>query len=176
VAQTMRPAITALALAVRTLAAQEVNGDEIEVQRDIDDYVERQAQAHTIRSKAILKQLINKADAEGLDLTEVVTERLDEWAVKRANQIASDNAVAVASLVAKAVFVAAGFMYLRWVAIGSESCELCQELDGKIVGIDQPFVAKDDLLEAEGHSGYRVNKPTLTPPLHRACVCTIVAE
>ncbi len=176
VAQTMRPAITALALAVRTLAAQEVNGDEIEVQRDIDDYVERQAQAHTIRSKAILKQLINKADTEGLDLTEVVTERLDEWAVKRANQIASDNAVAVASLVAKAVFAGAGFMYLRWVAIGAESCELCQELDGKIVGIDQPFVAKDDLLEAEGQSGYRVNKPTLTPPLHRACVCTIVAE
>jgi len=174
VKQTMKPAILTLAEAIRAISAQEVGIEEKEAdaQRAIDDYIERQADRHVIRSKATIRQLIRKAEEENLDTKELITERMDSWEQERPKQIASDSAVAVASLIAKTVFIAGGIQYLRWVAIGSESCPYCQELNGRIVGIEQPFVAKDGVLESED-GAMSIYKPTLEPPLHKGCVCTI---
>lgn len=176
VARTMKPAITGLAEAVKEMAAQEVNADDPDVQRMIDDFTEAQAEAHTIRSLAVIRQLINRAEEESLDTAEVITERLEAWEEERPKQIANDSTVAVSNRAAKAVFAGAGIQKLRWVAIGSETCELCESMDGKVVGIDQPFVAANDTVEGEGTSPLRVNKPTTEPPLHKGCVCEIIPD
>ena len=174
VAQTMKPAIIALAEAIRAIAAQEIGMEEkeAEVQRAIDGYIENQADRHVIRSKATIRQLIARAEEENLDTEELITERMETWEKERPKQIASDSSVAVASRIAKAVFIAGGIQYLRWVAIGSNTCPYCQELDGRTVGITQPFVAKDGALDSEDGT-MNIHKPALEPPLHKGCVCTI---
>jgi len=174
VAQTMKPAIIALAEAIRAIAAQEIGMEEkeAEVQRAIDGYIENQADRHVIRSKATIRQLIARAEEENLDTEELITERMETWEKERPKQIASDSSVAVASRIAKAVFLAGGIQRLRWVAIGSNTCPFCQELDGRIVGITQPFLTKDGVLESEDGT-MNIYKPTLEPPLHKGCVCTI---
>lgn len=172
VERTMRPAITGLAEAIKGLAAQEVDAGDIDIQRMVDEFTEAQAYAHTTRSAAVIRQLINRAEEENLDTIAIVTERLDEWEENRPAQIANDSTVAVANRAAKVVFAGAGIQYLRWVAVGSDTCPYCQEMDGRIVGIDQPFLAKDGALDSED-GAMPINKPTLEPPLHKGCVCEI---
>ncbi len=168
----MLPAIASLANAIRGLVAEEVHSEEIDTDRLVDEYAEAQADRHVIRSKATIRQLIRKAEEQDLDTVEVVAERLDKWEKSRALQIANDCAVSVASKVAVAGFTYGGVQYLQWVAIGDKPCSFCQELDGRIVGIDQPFVAADDALDS-GDGTIRVSKPAFEPPLHSGCKCTI---
>jgi len=174
--KTMRPAVMGLAEAIRSLAAQEVDADPADIQRTIEEYMGAQSNAHIIRSRSVIKQLVSRAESENLDVIDTVTTRLDEWEENRAGQIANDSTVAVSSKVAKAVFVGAGIQRLRWVAIGADTCELCQSLNGKVVGIDQPFVAENDSVQGEDTSPLVVRKPTLEPPLHKGCVCEIVPD
>jgi len=175
VERTMRPAIMALSETIRELAKQEVGADEADIQTAVDDFVQAQAFAHTERSEAVIRQLIRKAEEENLDTIATVTERLGEWEENRPAQIANDSTTAVASKVAKTVFIGAGIQRLRWVAVGAETCPYCQEMDGRIVSVDQPFLSKDDRLESED-GRMPINKPTTEPPLHKGCVCTVVAE
>jgi hypothetical protein len=86
-----------------------------------------------------------------------------------------NESVNLANVAAKAAFVLFGITKLRWSAIGSNTCPYCQELDGKVVGIDQAFVGAKESLESED-GRMTINKPTLAPPLHLGCVCTITAE
>jgi hypothetical protein len=173
VRDSMRPAVLALAEAIRAIASTEVNNTNATIDKTVDEYLEAQAQAHTIRSKATIKRLLNRAEMENLDTVELITARLNEWEEKRADQIANDSTVSVAGRIAKVVFAAAGIQRLMWSAIGAESCPYCSELDGRIVGIDEPFLSKDSELESED-GRMPINKPTLTPPLHKGCQCSIV--
>jgi uncharacterized protein with gpF-like domain len=162
-----------LAEAIRAIASTEVSSTDANIEETVNEYLEAQAQAHTIRSKAVIRQLLTRAEMENLDAAELITARLDEWEENRAAQIANDSTVSVAGRIAKTVFIAAGIQRLMWVAIGADSCPYCQELNGKIVGVDQPFLARDSELESED-GRMPINKPTLTPPLHKNCQCSIV--
>jgi HK97 family phage portal protein len=173
VRDTMRPAVLSLAEAIRAIASTEVSSTDANIEETVNEYLEAQAQAHTIRSKAVIRQLLTRAEMENLDAAELITARLDEWEENRAAQIANDSTVSVAGRIAKTVFIAAGIQRLMWVAIGADSCPYCQELNGKIVGVDQPFLARDSELESED-GRMPINKPTLTPPLHKNCQCSIV--
>jgi len=175
VKDTMRPAIVGLAEVMQSMTAEEMGVDAPDVQRDIDKFIEDQGIAHTARSRAVIKQLVRRAEEENLDPVEVVGERLDDWEENRPAQIANDSTVAVGNRVAKAVFAAAGVQRLRWQAIGADTCPYCQEMDGRVVGIDEPFVARDDDLESED-GRMPINKPTLEPPLHMGCVCVVGPE
>ncbi len=174
VEKSMTPAITALAETIRALAEQEVDAEEGEARLKgvIDTFITAQADRHVIRSRATLRGLVTKAEEEKLSAEELIEERLETWERDRPKQIASDSTVAVASRVAKAVFIVAGVQSLRWVALSSNTCPYCQELDGKIVSIDQAFVPKDGMLESEDGT-MNIYKPTLEPPLHKNCVCTV---
>ena len=102
--------------------------------------------------------------------------RLDEWEQKRPGKVGMNEAVQLSNAVAKVAFVGAGITKLRWQALGSDSCPLCQEMDGRVVGIEEPFLSKGETLEAEGASEIKAYHPTTHPPLHAGCVFQIVAE
>ena len=72
-------------------------------------------------------------------------------------------------------FAAAGVVRLKWITMGGDNCSYCKELDGRVVGINESFVSKDDVLESEDGK-MRIYKPAFHPPLHRGCVCQIVAD
>ena len=98
------------------------------------------------------------------------------WEQRRPGKVALNESIVLSNAVAKLVFVDAGITRLRWAAIGGESCPFCQEMDGKIVGVEQPFVAHDTVLQAEGKSDMKIYKPALHPPLHEGCVCQVEPE
>lgn len=177
----MMPAMNSLAESIQELAAQEV-GAEVgmtpELDRFMEDYVAAFTARYTGSSRGQLIALANQAADDGEDIAAAVEQRVNEWEERRPNKVAINETVELGSAVAKTVFAAAGVQKLRWIGVGTETCEFCAEMDGKVVGIDQPFLAKDDVMEAEGREGQEIqlNRPTMHPPLHQFCVCEIIPD
>lgn len=173
--KTMAPVLLSLGEAIRDAAMQEVNAEPLDTTEWINGYADRYGSQHAGSSLGQLKELLKRADIEATDPYELIDERLIEWEEKRPGKIASRETVELSNKMARFVFMGAGITRLRWVAIGSKSCPYCQEMNGKVVGIELPFLGASDSLESDDGS-MRINKPTLTPQLHDGCECQIVAD
>jgi len=171
------PAIYALAEAIQALAADEVNV-EAAMTPELESFLKQYATVfngrYTKSSKGQLQALIKEAVEKKEEPLEAITGRLNEWEETRAGKTAMNEVTQLSNAVARTIFAGAGVVRLRWVALGSKSCPLCQELNGKVVGIDKPFLAEGDKLESESGKEIQLYRPTSHPPLHLGCVCQIV--
>lgn len=177
ISKQVEPAIYALAEAIQAIAADEVNAEAAmtpELERFLKQYGSVFNGRYTKSSKGQLQALIKEATEKEEEPLETIMIRLNEWEETRADKVAMNETVQLSNAVAKVVFSGAGVVRLRWVALGSKSCPLCQELNGKVVGIDKPFLATGDTLESEQGSQITLYRPTTHPPLHQGCVCQIV--
>lgn len=174
----LRPALLTYTETIQALAAEEVNavaGMTPELEKWMDGYLDNWARGYTRSSLSQILDVIKKANEEGQEALTAVEARLDEWEERRPGKVAGKETIEAASVISKFVFAAAGIRYLRWVAAGSESCPYCQEIDGKVVGIDQPFLAAGDRLDSDDGT-MNIKSPALTPPLHQGCQCQIVPD
>ena len=115
---------------------------------------------------SILEASISEDDL-GLEAIDI---RLDEWQQKRARKIADNETVRLSNAVTRNVFISAGITKLIWRNTGSDTCPFCEELDGKVVGIEQNFVDSD--MNVNGRK-LKVRSPRAHPPIHQGCVCQI---
>jgi len=171
----IRPAAEGLMEAIGPLAAEEVNGepDKEKLEKFVDDYMTAFDKRYTDSSKGQLQAVVEENRESQEEALAAVETRLGEWEERRPGKVAMNETVQLSNAVAKIVFAGAGVTKLVWNAIGSDSCPFCQEMDGKVVGIDKPFVGADDVLEAEGKSDMKVYRPTTHAPLHEGCVCQV---
>ena len=175
------PVISALTVAIRDIAAEEVNFEDdtsAEIDHFSEEYQKAYTQHHIRTSKGQLNHVAKKALSDDQDILEELQIRFNEWREKRPAKIAGIETVRLSNAAAKTIFVLAGVTKLRWEALGSEACEFCQELDGKVVGIEQNFLGKNEKLVAEGREGSEMEifRPIGHAPLHEGCVCQIVAD
>jgi hypothetical protein len=111
----------------------------------------------------------------GEDPGQAVSGRLDEWAERRPEKIASREVVQQESAVARFAWMVAGVTLLRWVRRGSKSCPFCTDLDGRVVGIEAPFIEAGNYQPAGSeNSPWKVRGPKMHAPLHQGCQCVIV--
>jgi len=176
ISKQVEPAIYALAEAIQALAADEVNA-EAAMTPELESFLKQYATVfngrYTKSSKGQLQALIKEAVEKKEEPLEAVTVRMSEWEETRAGKTAMNEVTQLSNAVARTIFAGAGVVRLRWVALGSKSCPLCQELNGKVVGIDKPFLAEGDKLESEQGTEIKLYRPTTHPPLHQGCCCTI---
>ena len=169
------PVLLTYTEAIQAQAASEV-GTEAELTPELQEwmkgYAEIWAQNYTSASLGQLQAIIRQALEENEDVYELIEERLTEWEERRPQKVAKKETVEASNVIAKHVFAAAGFTRLRWVNTGSDVCPYCEELHGRIVGIDQPFLGKNDSL-ASDDGAMLIRKPAFTPPIHQGCVCQI---
>ena len=175
--RTMMPAMLSYAEAIQEEAAEEV-GAEKGMSPELEKYMERHAEFfatdHIRSSKGQIEALVREAVDKGENPADLIEDRLKEWEEKRPGKISVDETTEVAGVVSKFVYAAAGVTTLRWVNASGDPCPFCQEMDGKVVGIDQPFVGREEKLTAEDEdTGMRVRKPAFTPPIHNSCQCQI---
>lgn len=166
------PVFQTLLESIVPLSKNEVGFDgdiDSEMKRFIDGYVKAFNYRYTSSSEGQLKDLLGGVE----EPLPIIEQRLSEWEEKRPDKISLEETVHLANEIGKAVWINAGVTKLMWVALGSETCPLCQEMNGKIVGIDEPFLDVNSVLEAEGVSDFKCYRPTTTPPLHGGCVCSI---
>ncbi len=179
--KTLKPALMSYTETIQELAAQEVGADvglTPELEKWMDGYLDIWARDYTSESLLQLQALIRKANEEALDALAEVEKRLDEWEERRPGKVALTETITAAGVISKFVYAAAGIRYIRWEAVGDDPCPYCLQLHGRVVGIDQPFLSPGDTLDAGDAGGetLNINQPRLTPPLHKGCVCQLVAN
>ena len=175
VAEAMLPAVRSLGEQINAIASEEVGEatEEIspELERFFGDYAAAIGSRHAASSQGQLLAIV-RGHAEIDAAIEALDARLDEWTEKRPEKIAQRETVQVGVAVAKVAWVALGVTLLGWVASG-DACPICQELDGKVVGVEQNFVNEGDTVNPGGTAPLRPRLSVGHPPLHEGCNCNI---
>ena len=169
------PVLMTYAEAVQAEAAVEIGagvGMTSELEKFVNSYLDGFSDRYIKSSFGQLQFLIQETDAE--ELKEVLETRIDEWAERNPGKIAADETVRSESAIARQVFLAGGIIDLVWQASG-DSCPFCASLNGKRVGIDQPFLDSGDLKVEGEEKPMKIYGPKFHAPIHQGCVCSIVA-
>lgn len=179
VERNMLPVYQSYAEAIQAEAADEI-GAEPGMTPEIEDFVRAYLGVYVIRhvasSQGQIRDVVTKAESTGEDPVPALQERFDQWKERRPEKVAKQETVRAGSAIAKAVFLAAGVTRIRWVTFG-KNCPYCDSLNGKVIGIENNFALKGDVLRPDG-----VDKPLTFssnighPPAHGACDCGVVAE
>lgn len=170
------PALLALAEVIHAEAADEVGAEE-DFAGAVADFVRDYARSLGKRQvDSSLGQLLSilAAAAVADDVADALEERLAEWEAKRADKVAGRETVQLAEAVAVVTYREAGVRRLEWRTAG-ENCPLCAEMDGRTVGIEQPFMQPGDVLAPDGTRPLEAKQTYTHPPLHRGCDCGVVA-
>jgi len=172
------PLINSYATDVLPIAQEEINSDSdiapqyLEFQRE---YREVLAQRHVISSREQLKAIIRDAQKEGESEPEALEQRLTEWEEKRPGKIVMREMVRAENAFTRSVFALCGIMKIRSIAYG-DSCPYCQDLDGKVIGIDEYFLPKGDFQPEGAERPLTVTSNHSHPPYHDGCDCGIGAS
>lgn len=167
-----------MAEAVSAAALGEVGQEQVdkrELEAFVDEYVDGFARRHVGRSVERLREALEAEDP----LTGLQDE-FDSWEDGpenpggRAGDVAEEETVRFPSAVALKVFALVGVTKIMWVASG-KNCPICDQLNGKIVGVERVFAAVGDVLDmGEGKTPFTVSTNIKHPPLHKGCDCSIV--
>jgi hypothetical protein len=173
-ARTMKPLIDSADHHVRTDVSDQLDTQLDEGTDFADSYLDTMRWRYTNSSQNQLKKLL--ADLpEGDDPADTLDERLSEWEngttadnPTRAEKESSNESTRMVNAMARAYFAAGGVQRLVW---SGGDCPLCEELDGKVVGIDDSFASEGDEV-----GSMTVESDTFHPPLHQGCNCEIDPE
>lgn len=172
----MHPLFLAFAQAISGAAYEEI-GQEPEWNAEMDEFVrqytENYASRHIFSSQGQIQALLREYELE--QAAEAIEKRTDEWEDRRPDKIAENETVRGNNAVARFVFIAAGITKLIWINQSNGPCPYCEELDGKVVGIDRPFVSAGDF-KPKGAEPMKIRGNHFHPPLHEGCQCAIRAE
>jgi HK97 family phage portal protein len=161
---------------VADLAAQELNDEppDESVGKFTESYVGGYAARHTAISQSKVEQKYMKAIAEETDAEEALLNELELWPDERSPQIADEESVRFGNAMAKMVYGALGVVTLRFVTFG-ENCPYCDQMDGRVIGIEENFISAGGSLEADGAEPLTSTTDIGHPPIHNGCDCMIVA-
>ncbi len=129
---------------------------------------------HIVKSRGGMRGVLQ--DHAGGGAVEALGARFDQWGNVRPGKIGLSESVRTGSRLAQEAYQAGGIREKIWVTFG-DSCDLCQELSGQVVGISGSFLAAGDTLDPkkEGTEPMTVDRNIRTAPLHGGCTCTIGA-
>ena len=172
--QTMLPMVAALASTISSEAAEEVNSEPEEIEAFAQSYTENLARREVGSSIGQIRTIIEEEKPE--ELQEALSTRASEWTEKRPGKVAANEIVRVSSGAARFVWGAAGVSYLVWRA-NPGACPLCQQMDGKRVGINEYFLTPgESVTDGDRPGGIVAESNVGGPPLHGGCVCDISPE
>ena len=178
VRHSLLPVFAMLADAVAVIAAEEVNMDKPpDTVGQVTEHAQNYAYRYSDSSQGQLRAITRQGYDEGMDDEGVygeIEQRLDEWEERRPGKVSKDQAIDVANNISKYVFAAAGVTYLIWQNTGNKTCEFCEQMDGKRVGIKEPFLPAGEYILASDGSGMRIYGLKMHPPIHRNCQCVVM--
>lgn len=170
--------MTSYAEQVMTNSASEVGKDDLgltdEMRQFVESYLETMANEHVAVSRRQIEALIDDAQSDGADAADYIEERLNGWEERRPATIGQRQSFEAGNALAVAAYGALGVQFLRWLASG-DSCDFCQNLNGRVIGIAGYFVMGGTHLDG-GQSGLMlVRRNTRHGPIHSGCDCMVMA-
>ncbi len=169
------PTLMMLAEQVSPSVAAELGQEPGSIVRFVDSYVDGLAARMIGKSLGELQGLLEQAPDQEENPLEIIEERLDQWTETRPGQIARRESVQAVNAFALAFYSSLGIKKKRWAKVG-DSCPFCTDMDGKEIGLDEPFLKKDIKFKPDGadrplYQGHDVGHG----PLHKGCDCIVLA-
>ena len=147
------------------------------VQQAIKSQVLKFADQVSATSGTKIQAILSEAFTAGDSLATIsgkISDLGETWQGARADMVARTETVRAANGGAKIGYKAAGVTKLRWSAVLDDATsDICQELDGKVVGIDAPFLTDED---GTGYDLSYEGGSMENPPAHPNCRSTVIAE
>jgi len=172
--RTMLPLVNALAAIVAAESAEEVGAQPESIDEFARSYTENLAKREAGSSRGQILSLIKEEGAETLQDSLIM--RAAEWEETRAGKVAMNEVVRVSSGAARFAWAAAGIAYIVW-RTNPGACPLCQEMDGKRIGIKDYFLIPGESVSPEARPGGMTSDSNIGgPPLHQGCQCDLSPE
>lgn len=178
VQDTFRPVNEAYGLVVGESAQTEIDSeDDLQdiMPTFLESYLLMFASRHVGTSVNQVRDRLQQALAEEQNPVEALNELMDHWLDARTSETAQEESVRLNNATAVQVYKRGGIVRLRWLSFG-ESCPYCNHLNGKVVGIEENFIAAGTDFKPSG-----ADRPLRTAsnighgPAHGGCDCMVVA-
>jgi hypothetical protein len=140
----------------------------------VEAYVEQLAAAHATATAEQIRALTDGLTGE--EFTSAIEERLIEWedAPTRWDKTAGAESTNFGNTFARTLFIGAGVTLFVSHTTGESSCPYCEDLDGKVVGVEDPFIGAGEEFTPEGADGpLTPSRDIYSPPYHAGCDCII---
>jgi HK97 family phage portal protein len=145
-----------------------------EVENFVKAYVAAWASRHSNRSAAIVRETWRQAEEAGEDPAAAVATAIEPWPEERAEAEGVDESVRLNNAVAVALYVSYQVRELVWISF-DENCPYCDNLNGRIVGISEPFLSEGDFQPEGAERPLVVERQVKHAPAHRGCDCMVTA-
>jgi len=168
------PLLTQYSTDIIPVVLKEINSDadlNVQMQRFLTEYRDGTVRRHIQHSSSQLATALRDAE----DAAIAIEEELQEWESSRADRIRLNESVRSEGAFARAVFIGAGITKLVWSA-SAKSCPWCAALNGKVVGIEEPFLPEGDFQPEGTDRPLTITSTHRHPPLHAGCICSIEAS
>lgn len=170
----MLPALMSFAEVIQAESASEIgsaSGMTPELEKFVRGYGDVFAVRHSLSSNGQIRKLISETEPE--TLVDAIEKRLAQWEERRPQKIAMRETIEAGAAISKQVWRDGGVQQLIWVAAGSDACPICNELDGRIIGITSEFSVAGQGHEGGGGSQLVTSRGISHPPIHEGCECQI---
>lgn len=181
IVKVMLPVMSSYGEAIHVEASDEINSgvNQGEINTFVSKYADMYASRHVGRSIKKIRTILDdhrsiRASVDDLSaISDELDGEFDDWEEERPDQDAMNETVREDNAIAKETFVLGGITTLVWQA-NANACPICQEMDGKVVGIDMNFLSAGDEMDVPGlDSPFAIESDAGHPPLHGGCVCEI---
>jgi HK97 family phage portal protein len=158
------PVLRSFAITIQKESEAEINIARSDLTNFIEKHIDHYKEGH-VRSS--LGQLLNLLEEKGVDEIE---KRVDEWAKNnhKAEKIAKRQVVTTSNLIFAEVAFGAGYKIMS--NTRDESCQWCNQLNGKIVGRGGFMLKSGDWQSSDGQI-MNVSRSHVTPSYHKGCDC-----
>ena len=165
----MSPVLRSYMLAIADEAVSEIGGDDVNIDAQVKEYLDRYTERHVQSSLGQMIALLESKDTDEID------QRADEWTEKRPEKITTDETVRASGAAFSFVVFGAGLStVLR--NRGPSTCPYCRSLEGKKVTQQKPLISAGEEIDPEGADGpMKIYNTKYHPPIHQGCDCYVVA-
>jgi HK97 family phage portal protein len=178
-----RPLILSLAQLIATQVGAELGETPVtteEIGDFVEEYVEALGEGVAASSRGQITTIMREAESEGNAVQEFVVEKIQErlegWLETKARKLGRKQAYRAGNGLIVANYTIKGVRKIEWLT-NSGACAFCAKLDGKIVSIEEFFIAAGDRLTGgAGDTPMVMRSNARSGPIHDGCSCTIRAS
>lgn len=145
-----------------------------ELRQFVADYLAAMGDGWAASSRVQIEIVLQEALDTEADPATQIDERLYRWEETKPEKAAGRHGFEMLNALIVASYRHHEVRLLRWLASGA-SCPFCQQLSGKVAGIEEYFVGEGTTLEGGDAVPMQIKRNVRHGPLHGGCDCVVVA-
>ena len=144
-----------------------------ELRQFVADYLASMGDGWAASSRLQVEILLQEAADSNSDPADLVDERLTRWEETKPGKVGERHAFEALNALIIASYRSHEVRLLRWLASGA-SCPFCQQMSGRVAGIEEYFLTEGMSLDGGGEP-MLIRRNIRHAPLHSSCDCVICA-